>query len=124
MQASYIPSDYTPIFIQLTLALLFIGGTMVATHYLGPSRHSKTKDQAWECGIDAVGDARTPISVKYFLIAILFVLFDVEIIFMYPWAVNFKELGWFGFVEMLTVLGLLLAGFYYIIKKGVLNWIE
>jgi NADH-quinone oxidoreductase subunit A len=69
-----------------------------------------------------VGDARAPISVKYFLIAILFVLFDVEIIFMYPWAVNFKNLGWLGFAEMIVFMGILLGGFYYIIKKGVLNW--
>ena len=87
------------------------------------------KDDAFECGIESIGDARTPISVKYFLVAILFVLFDVEIIFMYPWAVNF--MGWVKspsgiavdmFLEMLVFMGLLLAGFIYVIKKGVLTW--
>jgi NADH-quinone oxidoreductase subunit A len=71
-----------------------------------------------------VGNARTPISVKYFLTAILFVLFDVEVIFMYPWAVNFRSLGTEGFVQMIVFLTLLMAGFVYVIKKGVLRWSE
>jgi NADH-quinone oxidoreductase subunit A len=118
----YLPSDYLPILVQLGAALAFIVVSMLVTHNIGPKRNSEKKDEPFECGIDSVGDARTPISVKYFLIAILFVLFDVEVIFMYPWAVNFKALGWFGYMEMLTFMALLLAGFFYIIKKGVLNW--
>ena len=85
---------------------------------------SPVKDAAFECGIESVGNARTPISVKYFLTAILFVLFDVEVIFMYPWAVNFRQLGTSGFIEMIIFLGLLLAGFGYVIKKGILRWNE
>lgn len=122
MDKVYMPSDYLPIFIQFALAIGFVIITMIATHLLGPSRKGKKKDIAFECGVESVGDARTPISIKYFLIAILFVLFDVEIIFMYPWAVNFLELGWFGFWEMLTFMGLLLVGFYYVIKRDVLKW--
>lgn len=122
MNKIYTPSDYLPIFIQLGLAVGFVVTTMIATHLLGPRRKGKVKDAAFECGVPSVGDARTPISVKYFLIAILFVLFDVEIIFMYPWAVNFLELGWFGLWEMVTFMGLLLVGFYYIIKRDVLKW--
>ncbi|PKQ70553.1 NADH-quinone oxidoreductase subunit A [Raineya orbicola] len=122
MEKIYTPSDYLPILIQLGLALGFVVVTMAATHFLGPRRKGKNKDIAFECGIESVGDARTPISIKYFLVAILFVLFDVEIIFMYPWAVNFLDLGWFGFWEMLTFVGLLLVGFYYIIKRDVLKW--
>jgi NADH-quinone oxidoreductase subunit A len=118
----YLPSDYLPLIVQFGLAISFVVFTMIATHLLGPKRHSAIKDDAWECGIEAKGDARTPISIKYFLIAILFVLFDVEVIFMYPWAVNFRELGMVGFVEMILFMGLLLAGFYYVIKKGVLKW--
>lgn len=118
----YLPSDYVPIFVQFALAIGFVVVTMIATHLLGPNRKGKVKDDPFECGIESVGDARTPISIKYFLVAILFVLFDVEIIFMYPWAVNFKSLGWFGFIEMFLFMGLLLAGFYYVIRKGVLNW--
>lgn len=124
MNQTYLPSDFLPILVQVGLALLFIGGTLVATHKLGPNRKSKKKDDPFECGIEVKGDARTPISVKYFLVAILFVLFDVEVIFMYPWAVNFKNLGFTGFVEMLLFMAFLLAGFYYIIRKGVLKWEE
>lgn len=119
---NYLPSDYLPILIQLGLALAFIVVTMIVTHSIGPKRNSAQKDEAFECGIESKGDARTPISIKYFLVAILFVLFDVEVIFMYPWAVNFQKLGSLGFVEMILFMGLLLAGFYYIIRKGVLDW--
>ncbi|MBS1944073.1 MAG: NADH-quinone oxidoreductase subunit A, partial [Bacteroidetes bacterium] len=80
------------------------------------------KDESFECGIEPHGNARAPFSVKYFLIAILFVLFDVEVIFLYPWAVTFKSLGWFGLAEMLVFLAFVLAGFFYVIKKGALKW--
>ncbi|MEZ0487390.1 NADH-quinone oxidoreductase subunit A [Fibrella aquatica] len=120
--ASYLPSDYIPIFVQLALALGFIIVTMIVTHNIGPKRNSQKKDDPFECGIPAQGDARAPISIKYFLIAILFVLFDVEVIFLYPWAVNFLKLGTAGFIQMILFMGLLLAGFYYVIRKGVLNW--
>lgn len=119
---SYLPSDYVPLFIQLGLALGFIIITMLVTHSIGPKRNSQKKDDPFECGIPTVGDARAPISVKYFLIAILFVLFDVEVIFLYPWAVNFLKLGTTGFIQMVLFMGLLLAGFYYVIRKGVLKW--
>ncbi len=121
---TYFPSDFLPIIVQFVLAIGFIVVTMIVTHKIGPIRKSKKKDDPFECGIEVVGDARTPISVKYFLVAILFVLFDVEVIFMYPWAVNFKKLGMLGFVEMVLFMALLLAGFYYIIRKGVLKWEE
>lgn len=121
---TYLPSDFLPIIVQFVLAVGFIVVTMIVTHRIGPIRKSKKKDDPFECGIEVVGDARTPVSVKYFLVAILFVLFDVEVIFMYPWAVNFKKLGMLGFVEMVLFMALLLAGFYYIIRKGVLKWEE
>ncbi len=124
LQKTYIPSDYLPLFIQLGCALGFIVFALILTHLLGPKRHGAVKDEAFESGIEAKGDARMPISVKYFLTAILFVLFDVEIIFMYPWAVNFRELGLTAFIEMILFMGLLLVGFIYVIKKGVLNWLE
>ena len=118
----YLPSDFLPILVLLVTAIGFIVTTMIVTHAIGPKRNSELKDAPFECGIDSEGDARAPISIKYFLTAILFVLFDVEVIFMYPWAVNFKKLGWFGFSEMVVFLTLLMAGFYYVIRKGVLNW--
>jgi NADH-quinone oxidoreductase subunit A len=126
--ANYQPSDYLPIIIQFGLALAFVAFAMVVSHLVGPKRTSKVKNEAFECGIESVGNARTPISVKYFLTAIVFVLFDVEVIFMYPWAVNFRELNkggsYYGFIEMLIFMALLLAGFFYIIKKGILRWNE
>lgn len=114
--------DYLPILIQFIVALGFVATTIVATHYLGPKRKSKVKLDTFECGIESQGNARMPFSIKYFLVAILFVLFDVEVIFMYPWAVNFKELGVQGMIEMLVFIFLLLTGFFYIIKKGALKW--
>jgi NADH-quinone oxidoreductase subunit A len=115
-------SDYLPIIIQFIVALGFVATTMVASHMLGPKRKSKLKLETFECGIESQGNARIPFSIKYFLVAILFVLFDVEVIFMYPWAVNFKELGPQGLLEMLVFMVLLLTGFFYIIKKGALKW--
>ena len=116
------PQDYIPILIQSLVVLGFVITTMLLTHLLGPKRSSKAKLENFECGIESFGNARSPFSVKYFLIAILFVLFDVEVIFMYPWAVNFKELGKDGFIEMLLFMTLVLAGFVYIILKGALKW--
>jgi len=121
----FIPSDYIPILIQSVVAFGFVILTMTVTHFIGGKRkrlHSLRKEENFECGIEVKGNARFPFSVKYFLIAILFVLFDVEIIFFYPWAINFKEFGWDGFLEMMLFLGFLLFGFFYIIRKGALNW--
>ncbi len=119
-----LPQDYLPLLIQLAAALGFVIFSIVASRFLGPRLRSKRKEDPFECGIESQGDARAPLSVRYFLVAIIFVLFDVEIIFMYPWAVNFKGLGWTGFYEMLLFVTFLMAGFYYILKKGVLNWDE
>lgn len=116
------PVDYLPIALMFVVAIGFVLTTMLATHLLGPKRKSEIKLDTFECGIEPQGNSRQPFSIKYFLIAILFVLFDVEVIFMYPWAVNFKDMGMAGFVEMLVFLGLLFAGFIYIIRKGALKW--
>ncbi len=114
--------DYLPIVFTFIVAVGFIVTTMVATHLLGPKKKSAVKDEAFECGIESQGNARTPFSIKYFLVAILFVLFDVEVIFMYPWAVNFKTLGVPGLIEMFMFMGFLVIGLLYIIKKGALKW--
>ena len=122
MGNQHLPSDFFPILLQFIVAAGFVVTTMVATHLLGPKRKSKIKLDTFECGIESQGNARAPFSIKYFLVAILFVLFDVEVIFMYPWAVNFKTLGINGIIEMLIFMVLLLTGFFYIIKKGALKW--
>jgi NADH-quinone oxidoreductase subunit A len=120
------PADYVPIGMMFLVAMGFVLTTIFVTHLLGPKRKSEIKLDVFECGIESKENARVPFSIKYFLIAILFVLFDVEVIFMYPWAVNFKELsatmGLQMFMEMLLFIGLLLVGFIYIIKKGALKW--
>ncbi|MBK8723688.1 MAG: NADH-quinone oxidoreductase subunit A [Saprospiraceae bacterium] len=122
MQVQNSLSDYLPIFFMFVVAVGFIVVTMLATHWIGPKKKTEKKLESFECGIESQGNARIPFSVKYFLVAILFVLFDVEVIFMYPWAVNFKELGLTGLIEMFSFMAILLTGFFYIIKKGALNW--
>lgn len=114
--------NYLPIGIQLLFAIVFIGGMMALTHLFGPKRKTSDKLTNFESGIASRGNARQPMAIKYFLVAILFVLFDVEVIFFYPYAVNFRELGWDGFMAVLMFVGFFLAGFFYIIKKGALKW--
>jgi NADH-quinone oxidoreductase subunit A len=116
------PVDYVPIAMMFVVAIGFVLFTMFVTHLLGPRRKSKIKLDTFECGIESQGNSRLPFSIKYFLIAILFVLFDVEVIFMYPWAVNFLQMGLAGFLSMLVFLGLLILGLIYIIRKGALKW--
>jgi NADH-quinone oxidoreductase subunit A len=113
---------FLPIAMMAFVGAGFIVTTFLLSHWLGPKRKTTVKSENFECGIEQVGNARVPFSIKYFLVAILFVLFDVEVIFMYPWAVNFRQLGWFGFVEMLLFMAVFLTGFLYILRKGALDW--
>ncbi len=122
METTSTSQDFIPIIFQIIVALGFVVVTLVATHFLGPRRKTKDKLTTFEAGVKSVGNARQPFSIKYFLVAILFVLFDIEVIFMYPWAVNFRELGWNGVIEMFIFMGTLLLGFIYIIKKKALDW--
>lgn len=115
-------SNYFPIGLQLLFAGIFVVVTLGATHLLGPKRKTKDKLETFASGIETHGDARQPVAVKYFLVAILFVLFDVEVIFFYPYAVIFRDLGWDGFLAVLMFVGFFLSGFIYIIKKGALSW--
>lgn len=122
LESSSSANDYFPIGLQMFVAIGIVILILIVTHLLGPKRKTSDKLQSFESGIESVGNARQPISIKYFLVAILFVLFDVEVIFFYPYAVNFKALGWNGFFAVLMFVAFFLAGFYYIIKKGVLEW--
>jgi NADH-quinone oxidoreductase subunit A len=115
-------SDYLPIAIQLLFAGAFVFLVLGVTHLLGPKRSTDEKLKNFESGIASVGNARQPMAIKYFLIAILFVLFDVEVIFFYPYAVNFRELGWAGFGEVLLFVAFFLIGLIYVIKRGALRW--
>lgn len=122
MQAQSTAQDFIPIIFQVIVALGFVVVTLFATHLLGPKRKTEDKLDTFESGVKVIGNARQPFSIKYFLVAILFVLFDVEVIFMYPWAVNFRELGWNGIIEMFIFMGTLLLGFIYVLKKKALDW--
>lgn len=122
LEAFSTPVNYFPILIQLVLAIGFVIVMMGATHLLGPKRKTTDKLENFECGIEQEGNARQPLAVKYFLVAILFVLFDVEVIFFYPYAINFRELGWNGFIAVVMFVAFFILGFTYIIKKGALNW--
>jgi NADH-quinone oxidoreductase subunit A len=122
MEAQSLPVNFLPIIFQMIVAIGFVVTTMFVTHKIGPKRVTTDKLTPFESGIEVIGNARTPVSIKYFLVAILFVLFDVEVIFMYPWAVNFRELGKEGMIEMFIFMATLLLGFIYIIKKKALDW--
>lgn len=114
--------NYIPIALQVLFAIGLLTIMVVGSSLLGPKRKSADKLQNFESGIEIKGNARKPIAIKYFLVAILFVLFDVEVIFFYPYAVNFRELGWEGFGAVALFVTLFLIGFTYIIKKGALQW--
>ena len=115
-------ANYLPIALQLLFAGGFVAFMILVSSLLGPKRKTDDKLPTFTSGIPTHGDARSPMAIKYFLIAILFVLFDVEVIFFYPYAVNFKSLGWAGLGEVVLFVCFFLVGFIYIIKKGALKW--
>jgi NADH-quinone oxidoreductase subunit A len=115
-------ANYLPIALQLIFAAGLIATIIIISNYVGPKRKTADKLQNFESGVEIKGNARQPMAIKYFLVAILFVLFDVEVIFFYPYAVNFKELGWHGFTAVAMFVGLFIVGFIYIVKKGALDW--
>jgi NADH-quinone oxidoreductase subunit A len=108
--------------IQIGVALSFVVFTLFATHLLTPRINSKKKDENFECGIESTGNARFPVSIRYFMTAILFVLFDVEVIFFYPYAVNFYQLKLEGLLAVIMFVSFFLIGFLYVRKKGALEW--
>lgn len=123
LQASFnTPADYIPVALQIAVAIGFVVLVMGVTHLMGPKRATADKLVNFESGIPSIGNARQPMAIKYFLVAILFVLFDVEVIFFYPYAVNFRELGKDGFMAVLLFVAFFFVGFIYIVKKGALKW--
>jgi NADH-quinone oxidoreductase subunit A len=117
---------YAPLLLHLILAMGLSGILLLLSSAVGWRRPSKIKSQAYECGVTPTGDAREPFSVKFYLVAMIFILFDVEAIFLYPWAFIFRHLQgkqlWFGFLEMIVYIGILLVGYFYLWKKGALDW--
>lgn len=114
--------DFLPILMQIAFATIFVLAVIIGSTFLGPSRKSARKNANFECGLDPIGNARSPFAIKYFLVAILFVLFDIEIIFMYPWAVNYKAIGLSGLLKMGGFMIVLLVGYLYIVKRKALDW--
>src|SRR5450755_3097807 len=121
MPTSY-PDTYFPVLVQTVLAVLVAGALITLSFVLGKRVKDKVKDSPYECGIAPTGSARERFSVKFYLVAIVFILFDIEAVFLYPWAVVYRELKLFGFGEMLVFVVLVLAGFFYIWRKGALDW--
>jgi len=117
------PSGYVPIFIYLGIAIVFPILLILIAKLLGPSAPSLVKLEAYECGIKAASDSRGRYTVRYYITAILFVVFDVETIFLYPWAVRYRTLGWFGVAEVAVFLAILFVGYIWAYKKGALEWI-
>jgi NADH-quinone oxidoreductase subunit A len=120
--------NYIPLLLQILVAVGMAGGMVAASWFIGRHRNLKTKLETYECGIPAEGDARGRFSVRFYMVAMLFILFDVEAVFMLPWAVIYRQLPsitgsrLFGFWEMVVYLGFVMVGFFYIWKKGILDW--
>jgi NADH-quinone oxidoreductase subunit A len=121
MPTSY-PDTYFPVLVQIALAILVATALVAISYLIGKRVKDKVKDSPYECGMAPTGSARERFSVKFYLVGIVFILFDIEAVFLYPWAVVYRELKMFAFVEMLLFIILILAGFFYIWKKGALDW--
>ncbi|RJP68746.1 MAG: NADH-quinone oxidoreductase subunit A [Candidatus Abyssobacteria bacterium SURF_17] len=115
-------SVHVPIFAMFIIAFLIGLGFLAVSVFLGPKRLSKQKLDPFDCGNPPLGTPRIPVSIKYYVVAILFILFDVEAVFLYVWAIVFKELGLFGFIEMLVFILILVGGLAYVWRKGALEW--
>ncbi|MFY9803486.1 MAG: NADH-quinone oxidoreductase subunit A [Candidatus Acidiferrales bacterium] len=121
MNSNYLDA-YGPLLLMFILACGLAGALVVVSAVIGRHKRSREKDQPYECGIRPTGDARQPISVQFYMVGLLFILFDIEAIFLYPWALVYGDLKVFGFVEMLVYIIILLAGYIYLWKKGALDW--
>jgi NADH-quinone oxidoreductase subunit A len=117
-----LPQQWLPVLMQSVLALVIACALVTLSYVIGRKVKNKVKDMPYECGIAPTGDARERFSVKFYLVAMLFILFDIEAIFLYPWAVVYKQLKMTAFVEMLLFVALVMAGFFFVWKKGVLDW--
>ncbi len=114
--------DYIPVLVQLIAVVAVAGGILGASALVGKKRPTREKLSPYECGSVPVGNARERFSISFYLVGMLFILFDVEAVFLYPWAVVYKSLKWFGFIEMFVYIAILLAGYLYLWKKGALDW--
>ena len=116
------PETYFPVLVQIVIAVVVAGALVALSYLIGKRVKDRVKDSPYECGIAPTGSARERFSVKFYLVGIVFILFDIEAVFLYPWAVVYRELKMFAFVEMLLFVVLILVGFFYVWKKGALDW--
>ena len=114
--------EYLPVLLFLVVAIAFGAGTIALSTFIVPRRRNAVKNAPYECGVEPVGDARARFTIKFYLVAVLFILFDIEAVFLYPWAVAFKQLGVYGLVEMMLFILILLVGYLYLLKKRALEW--
>lgn len=122
MGASYLANEYAPIFVFILIALGMGAAPLVLTMFIAEQKPDDEKLSAYECGFEAFEDARMHFDVRFYLVAILFVIFDLETAFLFPWAVVLDQIGIFGFIEMMLFLLVLLVGYIYAWKKGALQW--
>lgn len=114
--------EYIPVLLFLLVAIAFAAGTIGLSSIIVPRRRNKVKMSSYECGVEPVGDARQRFSIKFYLVAVLFILFDIEAVFLYPWAVAFNQLGLYGLIEMALFIVILFVGYVYLLKKRALQW--
>ncbi|MBZ5645905.1 MAG: NADH-quinone oxidoreductase subunit A [Acidobacteriia bacterium] len=117
------PQNYVPIFIFAAVVAVLIPVTLMVAKLVRPQNPGRIKLMPYECGVDPIGDSRQRYTVRFYIVAILFVIFDIETVFLFPWAVQYKQLGMFGFVEMMVFLAILVVGYVWIWKKGALEWV-
>jgi NADH-quinone oxidoreductase subunit A len=122
MSDSYLPADYFPILIFILVAGAFAIGSLLVGTLMRPHRPYREKQSPYESGAQPFSDARVPFPLRYYIIAMLFVIFDIEVIFLYPWAVVYRQIGLFGLVEMILFIAILLVGYFYAWEKGALEW--
>ena len=113
---------YLPLLMQIAVAGILAVAMVLLSYFIGQHKFNRAKMSQYECGMQPVGDAQQRFTVKYYLVAMLFILFDIEAVFLYPWAIILKDLKMFGFWEMLVYIGIVLCGYWYIVKKGVIDW--
>jgi NADH-quinone oxidoreductase subunit A len=121
MDSNYL-DNYGPLLLMFVIAAGLAGALIMASEFVGQHKRTKAKDQPYECGMLPTGDARERFSVHFYMVALLFILFDIEAIFLYPWALVYHDLKVFGFVEMLVYIVILFVGYIYLWKKGALDW--
>lgn len=121
MDASYLVG-YGPLLLMFIAAMGLAGVLLTVSTLAGRRKQSRVKDQPYECGVNPTGNAREPFAVHFYMVGLVFILFDIEAIFLYPWALVYRGLGWFGFVEMIVYIIILLSGYIFLWKKGALDW--